>query len=155
MTTAEANQFVSDVLRALWSRWDPGDEEIRGWTDRLTKFDYGRAQKAVNDLFFTTVSRVAPPPDKVFAVLYKHAFIKPRKGSNDPVHLYTIIKESKLGNVKFGMGGERFYVGTSAEVPDKEEIVRRAERDREVANRMYGEPHVIIYPKIEGKESLL
>ena len=148
MTTTEANQFVSDVLRGLWPRWSPNDEELRGWTDRLTRYDYGRAQKAVNDLFFNLTSNtIAPPAGKVFSVLTRHAKIRTPKRDNEPVLLFSLKKLRFVEDKKIPdwMFRHEYYVSDQSEVPAKEEILRRAESIQRKMN--IDEPHVIIYPK--------
>jgi len=154
MTNAEANQFVSEVLRGLWSRWEPNDEEIRGWTDRLPRFDYGRAQKAVSDLFFHTPNRVTPPAAKVLAVLYNKAYISTTKQDSEPVVIFSIIKEKHLDEVKARFIYEKRYcVSNRRAVPVREEIEHRAERVCRSMNVLYGEKHVILLPNLERKDS--
>jgi hypothetical protein len=155
MTSNEANQFVSSVLRGLWPRWGPNDEEIRVWTARLLNYNYGRAQKAVDDLFITLNTRgIEPPPGKIMRALKEKAYIPPPKSENQPVLLYSLIKQS---NLDAGLDGgphlRGFYVTSPKKVPAREEIERRAERDRRAMNQQYDDTFVIIYAKTgKGKE---
>jgi len=75
------------------------------------------------------------------------------KKINEPVHLYTIVKEKFIENDRFGLVGERFYAGNMAIVPDEHEIEKRAERDRQTKNKMTGENHVIKYIDIKREKS--
>jgi hypothetical protein len=154
MTNDQANQFVSEVLRGLWQRWEPQDEEIRGWVVRLIRFDYGRAQKAVNDLFFSTPNRVNPPPQKVMAALKNKALIPVSKEESGPVIIFSIIKERYLNEGRSRFLYERRYcVSNRRDVPAREEIERRAGIIQGKHNELYGENHVVILHNLEGKEN--
>ena len=148
MTNDQANQFVEEVLRGLWSRWTPNDEEIRGWVVRLIRFDYGRAQKAVNELFFSTPNRVNPPPQKVMAALRDKALIPVTKEESEPVVIFSIVKERYLneGKRRF-LFEKRFCVSNKRAVPAREEIERRAGIIQAGMNDLYHENHVVLLPK--------
>lgn len=70
MTILEANQFVTEVLQGLWSRWKPSNEEFCAWVEKLAIFDYEKARTAVRNVFFNVDSRaIKPPPEKILRQL--------------------------------------------------------------------------------------
>lgn len=155
MTTPEANQFITDVLKSLWDRWEPQDAQIRGWVIRLLKFDYGRAEKAVNDLFFSTPARLSPPADKIMCALKDNAFVRTPKGENPMVLLYRIIRQSDFdNNVLCPWSYDNYYARNAQSLPPWQEVQERAERSREKINQYYGQKHIIIYPKRKKESNL-
>jgi len=147
MTTIEAERLIDSVLRHLWSRWEPKDHELRVWSKRLRRYDYGRAKSALNELFFELPMRVSPPAKEIVQCLKRKAFIRPPESAGEPVYLYSII-----GQTRFDRGftdfedGEIFCVGNESMKPERQEIERRAERDRNYRQRFYQENQIIIYP---------
>lgn len=77
MNEIESKQFVSEVLKGFWSRWEPNDEELRAWIIKLKPYDYERAKTAVRNLFFTMNQRmVEPPAGKIIKHLNINAVIE-------------------------------------------------------------------------------
>lgn len=155
MTTDKANQFVTEVLRGLWEGWEPHDTQIREWVVRLLRFDYDRAEKAVKDLYFDTAYRKSPPANKVMAALYSKAAIKRTTEQGGPVCIFSVIRERHFRddskpNFIFA---KHFCVGSERMVPAREEIVQRAEATRRRMIDFYRHRYIIIYPKLEGKDS--
>lgn len=157
MTTPEANQFITDVLRGLWQRWEPQDCQIREWSIRLLKFDYGRAEKAVKDLFFSTSVRKDPPAAKVMMALKENATIKVTTENAEPTLHFSIIKQRFKDEGKPTQFYATKFYATHEDMktpPAWEEIQRRAVVHRESLNNFYREPHVILFPKRKKESSL-
>ena len=136
MTNEEAKQFVQNVLKGLWPRWEPNEEELRGWVRRLEPCDYEKSRLAVNNMFFESTSRgIDPPAGKIIKLLRKQITAR----QSEPVLLYTLIRERlyEIGRRK-GMN----YYGDSGK--DPKAIENEAENMRERCNQMYGENHIIM-----------
>jgi hypothetical protein len=146
MIKEQANQFIKEILGGLWPRWEPKQEEIDGWVERLLYFEYYSAKQAVNNMFFEsiTVRGLEPPAGKILNAIRKTQQLKTGTKS-DRVLLYTIIKESLFNAGKNPkIYGKGFYVGTKNQVPAPEEIEHRAEFQRQELNSICGENHIII-----------
>jgi hypothetical protein len=136
MTDLEAKNFVEQVLQGLWPRWEPKDEELRGWVSRLAKYDYDRGRQAVNNAFFDSDShRIAPSPGKVFAALRQHARLESQKKQGEPLLLYEVVKEGKDK-------GMRFFL-PSGEPRNRQQLQEEAERVRQNCNGMYKTNHIV------------
>ncbi len=153
MTEAQADLFITEVLRGLWQRWEPQDTQIREWAVRLLRYDYGRAERAVKDLFFSTAARVNPPADKVMAALRDKATVPRTQEESQPVAIFSLIKERFLEEKGRFLYEKSYCVSSKSEVPCREEIERRAGIEQKKCNELYGENHVVILHNLEGKES--
>ena len=147
MTKIESNQFVDVILKGFWPRWDPSKIEVEAWLERLWPYDYQSAKTAVNNLVFGLQSRgVEPPCGRIMNAL--KAGRQQQTERNEPRLLYTIVAErvaklySEYPASKFGM---KFSMPGNKPAPDKQLIEQDAERNRERANQLYGENHIICY----------
>jgi hypothetical protein len=148
MTETEAKNFVSEVLKGLWPRWTPKDYEIKGWLERLSPFDFGRAQKAVNNVFFAQESRgIDPPAGRILQALRTSAVVYTEKKKNNPVLLFEIIKDGRET-------GEKFFANVPANVPPQQEIENMAERTCKKFNEIYGDKHYFVLAGMEQKKEV-
>jgi len=164
MTREEAIRFIDEVLKGVWVNWTPTDMQCETWVYVLKTFDYENARQAIRN-WSILQEKLWKEPNiaKVKGVLMAAKLKAEGKGANSPVHLYTIVKESRLGkshlvNMPNGKqvkvsdeAGERFFVGTPAQVPDEYEIERRAECNRKSMTSITGENYVVKYSEIKGK----
>lgn len=150
MTKEQQKRFVDEVLKSYWPRWNPAEVEIQGWYDRLWSYDYNLAKTAVNNLVFGLQNRgVEPPCGRIMNAL--KASIQQKAKKNEPILLYTIVKERFLELGKAGYRGQRFSVGGEKDLPaSQEQCECRAMRDCQVMNDQYGESHVILYNNWQG-----
>lgn len=164
MIETEAREFVTDVLCGEWSTWKPTNWQIRNWTLVLKDFEYEASVQAVRNYSMTEERKFKEPNiAKIKRLLQAEKNKEMGLKNNEPVHLYTIVKESNLGKKKEVVmldrdtisvnyeGGEKFFVGTPGQVPDEYEIERRAEQNRKAMTVITGENHVIKYQEIAGK----
>jgi len=139
MTSNEAEQFIEQVLKGLWPRWQPHDEEIRGWKARLQHYDYEKSRASLNNLFFSSSTRgIEPPPGKIINALRK-ARQKQIDKERGCVLFYTLVREHLFNAGK--RRGMKFY---GKEGCDPAAIENEAENMREKCNALYGCNHIII-----------
>lgn len=155
MIESDARQFVIDVLCGEWSSWKPTDWQIKSWILVLKDFEYKASVQAVRNYSMTEERKFKEPNiAKIKRLLQAEKNKAMGLKNNEPVHLYTIVKERLLENDKFGLLGEKFFVGNLADVPDEDEIARRAENTRKICNGITGENHIIKYQEIAGKAKI-
>lgn len=165
MTSTEADNFISEVLQGYFPRWKPKQIEITGWKERLLSYDYNKAKRAVNNLFFGSESRgIDPPAGRILQALKAYAYTNAEKSKNEPVLLFTIVKESNIRQRSYKhpvtgetieyttYDGQKFSAPTPKEVPCREEIERQAENMRMKFNETYGGNHIVVYAQIEKEQ---
>lgn len=76
MTKLEAESFVESILKGFYPRWNPKDEEFRGWVSRLVYYEYDSAKRAVDMFFFDCQTRtIEPPAGKIMRAISRSARI--------------------------------------------------------------------------------
>lgn len=144
MTDSDAAKLIEEVFKSHWPNWRFEGEETKVWTGILRKYDYVSAKTAINNFYILQTKQGKPAPALIVEVLRQNAYSRETR-PNEPILLYTIIKESSyLAGRSSGIYGKRFYISGKKQKPASEEIERMAERDRRLANQIYGENHIII-----------
>jgi hypothetical protein len=143
MTGMEAETFVREILKGLWPRWNPNEEELRGWTNRLKAYDYEKSRSIVNNLFFLEKSRgIDPPAGKILKALRKQSKAK----QCDPILLYTLVRQNIFN--KGRKSGMRFYANDDNMA--SQVIEQEADKVREQCDAMYNCKHMILRHWEEG-----
>jgi hypothetical protein len=139
MTKEQAEQFISGVLKGVWTNWETTAFQYTGWIRMLQDYDYEVSENALHDYVVNTEKIYREPNIASIKKMLQRAKNKAAgiKGGG-PVHLFTIVKESQLDD-KYERG-ERFYVGTPNQVPDEY-----------CMNGITGVNHVVKYAEIRGK----
>lgn len=135
MTEEQADIFINEVLKGFWPRWDPQDYELTAWQTKLIKFEFDKAKKVLNDIFFSANRTIDPPAGKIIKLLKAEA-IELGTAKNDPLLLFEIIKD---GNIR----GQRFYSTDGSEPKSKTALENYAEKLRNNFNSMYKANHII------------
>ena len=158
MTSQEAENFINTELKGLWPDWNPTDAEVRLWLQELMKVDYFPTKSGIDNWYIRqTTTYKRPRLGRLRPLFRKIISEKERREQNEPVLLYTIVKESNIversfkdfrsgENVEYtSMIGQEFSVGRRDMLPaDPRIIEQEAERERERFNEFYGGNHVII-----------
>jgi len=138
MTDNEASVFIDQVLKGLWSSWEPGDLEIEIWTKELRPCDYGRAKQSISNWHVTATQPYRKPPlGKLRQILRKSRVESSKK--KEPVKLFTVCLDAMKKR------GYDFYAPDKDNLPSQEEIERRAESDRKQVSALRGCEAVIRY----------
>lgn len=135
MEATMAQQFVDDVLRQMWPKWEPTDWEVGFWLRVLARYDYAGSLKGLEGWFSETTKPGTKPVVGVFnrvAVADKDLAPPP-----EPVLLFGLAQLGKLDEE------QKFYI-SSPPIPVKPEIERLAEKARDRAEEIYGGDWVIV-----------
>lgn len=158
MTSQEAENFINTELKGLWPDWTPTDAEFKLWAQELMKVDYFPTKSSIDNWYIQQTRPYKRPFLGRLRPLFKKIISeKDRREQNEPVLLYTIVKESNIversfkdartgENVEYtSMIGQEFSIGRRDMLPSDPEIVEaEAERNREQFNNLYGSNHIVV-----------
>ena len=96
MTDVEAITFIEEVLGGYWSDWEFTKFETGAWIERLTKFDFNHAKKAVKKFYFEQkTERKKPAAGRLMVALVEGALIKENvSSSNRTATLFQIFRKN-------------------------------------------------------------
>lgn len=158
MTSQEAENFINTELKGLWPDWTPTDAEFKLWTRELMKVDYFPTKSSIDNWYIRQTKTYKRPKLGQLRLLFRKIISeKERRERNEPILLFTIVKESRIVEKSFtdsrtdeiveytSMPGQRFFIGRREMLPvDPEVIEQEAERKREGFNNLYGGNHIIV-----------
>lgn len=158
MTLQEAENFINTELKGLWPDWNPTDAEVRLWLQELMKVDYFPTKHSIDNWYIRQARPYRRPNLGRLRPLFKKIISeKERREQNEPVLLYTIVKESDIVERSFkdgrtgekveytSMPGQEFSVGRRDMLPADPQIIEsEAERMRERFNEFYGGNHIVV-----------
>jgi len=132
VTEPEAQDFVDNIIKGLWPKWEPSDAQYRIWVKMLCKYDFLKSQEKLERWFGATEK---PSREPVMGIIKK--FLVPEGGreKKDPTLLFALRPADGGRETKFFISGD---------MPDVESIEREAERCRRQAENSYGRDYVII-----------
>jgi hypothetical protein len=140
MTNTEALEFVG-LIKSYYPRWEGKDEEFEEWVNRLGRFDFDRAVKALKDYFFENKARtIEPIPGKILRVLRQKAYIIIDTGSKEPIKVFELYQEENPRRK------QAFFVGSETELRSRPEqsYEEEAEIKRNRVNQLYGGNWIVI-----------
>lgn len=157
MTSQEAENFINTELKGLWPDWNPTDAEFKLWSQELMKVDYFPTKSGIDNWYIRqTTTYKRPRLGRLRPLFRKIISEQERREQNEPILLFTIVKESDIAqrfykdpktseDVEYtSMIGQEFSVGHRDKLPtDPEVIEAEAERKRERFNNLYGKNHIV------------
>lgn len=158
MTSQEAENFINTELKGLWPDWNPTDAEFKLWSQELIKVDYFPTKSSIDNWYIRQTTTYKRPRLGRLRPLFKKIISeKERREQNEPVLLYTIVKESDITQRSFkdlktgekveytSMPGQRFTASRPHRLPADPQIIEsEADRMRERFNDFYGGNHIIV-----------
>jgi hypothetical protein len=153
METNQADKFIETEIKGLYQEWKPQDAERSILMNALKYLDYGQARMALNNWFITQTKTFKNPPISQMIQLFRKIYQRNQKRqSNEPVLLYTIIRERFVKEGKtVNCYSQRLYANVPANIPsDPLVIENQAEKHREKMNQLYGENYIILYKNTQN-----
>jgi len=158
MTSQEAENFINTELKGLWPDWNPTDAEFKLWSQELMKVDYFPTKSSIDNWYIRQTRPFKRPSLGRLRPLFRKIISEQqRREQNEPVLLYTIVKESNIVERSFkdsrtgedveytSMIGQRCSIGHRDRLPADPQVIEvEAERERERFNNLYGGNHIIV-----------
>lgn len=158
MTSQEAENFINTELKGLWPDWNPTDAEFKLWSQELMKVDYFPTKSSIDNWYIRQTRLYKRPNLGRLRPLFKKIISeKERREQNEPVLLYTIVKESNIVERSFidsrtgetveytSMIGQRCSIGRRDMLPADPQVIEiEAEQKRQRFNDLYGGNHIIV-----------
>ena len=92
MTELQAIEIIDSVFKAHWTTWKFPVNETKFWMERLVKFDYSLAVKAIDNLYESQDQQRKPAPASILGALRRNAAIKSDENHNECIPLFEICR---------------------------------------------------------------
>lgn len=146
MIESEADRIIEKIFGKRWPRWEMDPEEIKLWRLELMPCEFNAAVQAINNFYMSVSTGVKPQAAKLCKAL-RAALPEKKKGPpnrNDPVHLFSIVKEALLGTV-LARRGYRYAANENDLPEDEQALVECSEHHRKRVSQMKrGEKMVVL-----------
>lgn len=134
MNALEANDFIDNVLKEMWPKWEPTDWQLKAWKIMLLRCDFEGSKRAI-EYWYGDTDRPGREPILGTFKKIKVADINCAVEHRQPLLLFRIAPlDSKAA-------GQAFY---SMEALAPYEIEDRAEKMRKKFDKMYKGDFVVI-----------
>lgn len=156
MTETEAQNFVNDVLKGLWTDWEITDAQYSLWARRLLRFHYGKAKNTLEN-WFCEAKRTykSPPINNILKYLISEKAWDKGTLQREPALPVLAFELFDQENPRRRM---KFYESSLAALKRREphEIEKEAEQTRLGCNELYKCNFVLLMEwKRHFEESLL
>jgi hypothetical protein len=92
MTELQAIEIIDGVFKAHWSTWKFPVHETKFWMERLIRFDYSLAVKAIDKLYENQDQQRKPAPASILVALRRHATIKSDEERKECIPLFEVCR---------------------------------------------------------------
>lgn len=141
MNETEAQNFVEQALKGLWTDWEPSDAQYSLWVRRLLRFQFSKAKESLERwLCEANITYKAPPFNKILKYLSAKKAWDRNISQPEPVKVFELYDQE---NPKRRMS---FWESSleALKKRDPHEIEQEAQRKRLGCNLMYSCNFVLI-----------
>ena len=138
MTEEQAFQFVDEVLRGLWTGWEPTNAELQLWTKNLVKVLYEPTRQNIYNWF----AMQQRPGKRPLIGTLKHLFVFDKALTSEPVCVFELLEDKGDGSSFEKVMS--FWAASEPKMPcDRHVIEDEAERIRRHCEQLYQKKYVI------------
>ncbi|MBE3088569.1 MAG: hypothetical protein IMZ61_14100 [Planctomycetes bacterium] len=92
MTELQAIEIIENVFKTHWHTWKFPIDETKFWMERLIKYDYSLAVKAIDRVYESQGQQQKPAPSSILGALRRHATIKSEADRNECIRLFEVCR---------------------------------------------------------------
>jgi len=138
MTEEQAFQFVDEVLRGLWTGWEPTNAELQLWTKNLVKVLYEPTRQNIYNWF----AMQQRPGKRPLIGTLKHLFVHDKAMTSEPVPVFELIEDK--GDGVLADKGMSFFAPSGLKIPENRAAIEEyAENVRRNCEHLYRKRYVI------------